>query len=64
MIKEQIPDCLTCGDKKVGYPHWFVNPTQFIVPCEYYLCEKHKDDKYDFDDIYHRDGTRKALRKL
>ena len=53
-------DCLNCG-KEVGNKHqrWMVNPTSFIVPSEYFLCDEHKHISYQFEDIYNLDGTRK-----
>ena len=56
-------ECLKCG-KEVNNQHqrWIVNPTMFIVPCEYFLCEEHKDINYNFHDIYNNDGTRKEIK--
>ena len=53
-------DCLNCG-KEVGNRNerWFVNPGSIIVPSQYYLCDEHKNVRYEFDDIYNNDGTRK-----
>lgn len=47
-------ECLNCGVKvnNYDYQRWFVNPTVMIVATSYFLCEKHKNLKYEFHDIY------------
>jgi Protein of unknown function (DUF551) len=53
-------DCLKCGKFTSAYhARYFVIPIPIVVPNEYYLCDEHKDLKYDFDDLYERDGRRK-----
>lgn len=52
--------CLECGIKiDMPWPRFFVVPGHITVPNEYYLCDKHKDKRFTFEDIYNNDGTRK-----
>lgn len=52
--------CLECGIKiDMPWPRFFVVPGHIMVPNEYYLCDKHKDKRFTFEDIYNNDGTRK-----
>lgn len=54
-------DCLKCG-KEVGNQNqfYFVIPSEYIVyPNSYFLCDEHKELRYDFKHIYNEDGSRR-----
>ena len=58
-------ECLTCGSKKVDPNRvmYMVIPGM-IIPgggTMYLLCDEHKNVRYNFDDVYEEDGTRKNI---
>ena len=56
-------ECLTCGSNKVkdSQIFYFVIPHMKVVPASYVLCEKHKNVRYVYEDIYDEDGNRKKI---
>lgn len=56
-------ECLACGSKDVDHRMaiYFCVPGTIMVPNSYLLCEKHKNVRYDYDDIYDENGKRKEI---
>lgn len=57
-------ECLTCGSKEVDprRDHVFCVPGVIMVSSSsYLLCEEHKNVRYEYEDIYTKEGNRKKI---
>jgi len=53
-------NCQKCGaPASLRNLRFFVVPGHIMVPNSYLLCDEHRGFRYNFEDIYNEDGTRK-----